>query len=159
MLKKILSGKACAECQLCCIFDRYEVWETPVFNEETKNLLLELRPDVKFISKNGGYIYRVEELIGNELFYCPALDRSSGCILGDNKPFDCRIWPYRIMNISGRRAITICPICDELFNRPLSQLIGFLKEELAEKIFSYADTHPEIVKEYDDMYPILMFEK
>lgn len=159
MLKKILSGKACAECQLCCIFDRYEVWETPVFNEETKNLLLELRPDVKFISKNGGYIYKVEELIGNELFYCPALDRSSGCILGDNKPFDCRIWPYRIMNVGGKRAITFAPICEELFNRPLSQLIGFLKEELAEKIFSYADTHPEIVKEYDDMYPILMFEK
>ena len=34
MLKKILSGEACAKCRLCCIFDRYDVWETPVFTAE-----------------------------------------------------------------------------------------------------------------------------
>ncbi len=158
MLKKILSNKKCAECRLCCVFDRYDVWETPVFTEETKNLLIEKRPDTQFITKDGGYLFRVNELVDNELFYCPALDNETGCILGDDKPFDCRIWPYRIMKIGDRRAITIAPICDELFNRPISELVKFLKDELAEKIFEYADTHPEIVKEYDDMYPVLMFE-
>jgi len=159
MLKKILSNKKCAECKLCCSFDRYDVWETPVFTEETKNLLLQMRPDTKFITKDGGYLFRIDELINNELFYCPALDMEKGCILGDNKPFDCRIWPYRIMNIRGRRAITIAPICEELFNRPISEIVGFLKDELAEKIFDYADKHPEIIKEYDDMYPILLVER
>lgn len=158
MLKKILSNKKCAECRLCCVFDRYDVWETPVFTEETKNLLIAKRPDTQFITKDGGYLFRVNELVDNELFYCPALDNETGCILGDDKPFDCRIWPYRIMKIGDRRAITIAPICYELFNRPISELVAFLKDELAEKIFEYADTHPEIVKEYDDMYPVLMFE-
>lgn len=114
MLKKILDNKACAKCQLCCIFERYEVWETPVFTEEIKNKLLKLRPDTKFISKDGGYIFRVEKLDEGQLFSCPALDKQKGCILGDEKPFDCRIWPYRIMNIEGRRAITISNICGEL---------------------------------------------
>lgn len=159
MLKKILNPKVCAECQLCCVFDRYDVWETPVFTEEIRDMLLEKKPDTKFISKDGGYIFRVEKLEENDLFYCPALDKAKGCILGDNKPFDCRIWPYRIMNVEGRRAITIAPICEELFNRPLSELVGFMKKELADVIFDYANKHPEIVKEYDSMYPILLLEE
>ena len=102
---------------------------------------------MQFVPKDGGYIFKAQELHGDELFSCPALT-GHGCMLGDDKPFDCRIWPYRIMEVGGRRAITIASICDELYNRPLSQLVGFLREGLAEVIFSYADAHPEIVKPY-----------
>lgn len=158
MLKKILNGSSCAECRLCCVFDRYDVWETPVFTEEIKNKILAQRPDTEFIPKDGGFIFKVREIGEDQLFSCPALGES-GCILGDEKPFDCRIWPYRIMNVGGRRAITIASICEELYNRPLSQLVGFLKDGLAEKIFSYADSHPEIVKDYDELYPVLLFEE
>jgi len=157
MLKKILSGKSCAECRLCCIFDRYDIWETPVFNEEIKNRIKQLRPGTEFVTKDGGYIFKADNIGADQLFSCPALTET-GCILGDDKPFDCRIWPYRIMEVGGRRAITIASICDELYNRPLSQLVGFLKEGLAEAIFSYADSHPEIVKPYYEGYPVLLFE-
>ncbi|NLT10730.1 MAG: hypothetical protein GXY08_14725, partial [Ruminococcus sp.] len=68
MLKKILSGEACAKCRLCCIFDRYDVWETPVFTEEIRDRIQAEKPDARFISKDGGYIFRVEELKGDELF-------------------------------------------------------------------------------------------
>ena len=158
MLKKILSGDSCAECRLCCIFDRYDIWETPVFTEELCDRIRAVKPDVQFVPKDGGYIFKAQELHGDELFSCPALT-GHGCMLGDDKPFDCRIWPYRIMEVGGRRAITIASICDELYNRPLSQLVGFLREGLAEVIFSYADAHPEIVKPYYEGYPVLMFEK
>jgi len=157
MLKKILSGKSCAECRLCCIFDSYDIWETPVFNEEIKNRIKQLRPGTEFVTKDGGYIFKADNIGADQLFSCPALTET-GCILGDDKPFDCRIWPYRIMEVGGRRAITIASICDELYNRPLSQLVGFLKEGLAEAIFSYADAHPEIVKPYYEGYPVLLFE-
>lgn len=158
MLKKILSGNACAQCRLCCVFDRYDVWETPVFTEKIKNKILENAPDTQFLPVEGGYIFKVSEFDDEGLFSCPALTEK-GCILGDEKPFDCRIWPYRIMNIGGRRAITIASICDELYNRPLSQLVDFLKEGLGDEIFAYADAHPEIVKPYYEGYPVLMFEK
>lgn len=158
MLKKILKAEACAACRLCCIFDRYDVWETPVFTEEIRGRIREARPETEFIPKDGGYIFRVNEINEDQLFSCPALTEH-GCMLGDDKPFDCRIWPYRIMDIGGRRAITIASICDELYNRPLSQLVGFLKEGLADEIFAYANAHPEIVKPYYDGYPVLMFEK
>lgn len=158
MLKKILSGRSCAECRLCCVFDRYDVWETPVFTEEIRDKILSAKPEAEFIGKDGGYIFRVGEIGEDQLFSCPALTET-GCMLGDEKPFDCRIWPYRIMEVGGRRAITIASICDELYNRPLSQLVDFLKEGLADIIFAYADAHPEIVKPYYEGYPVLMFEK
>ncbi|MBQ3915495.1 MAG: hypothetical protein II690_02785 [Ruminococcus sp.] len=158
MLKKILSPESCAQCRLCCIFDRYDVWETPVFNEFQRDLILAERPDTEFVPKDGGFILRVTHFDEDQLFRCPALTET-GCMLGDNKPFDCRIWPYRIMDIGGRRAITMASICQEMYSRPLSQLVGFLKEGLADQIFAYADQHPEIVKHYYEGYPVLLFEK
>lgn len=158
MLKEILSGSVCGECRLCCIFDRYDVWETPVFTDEIKNKIKEVKPEAEFLPKDGGWIFKVEELDENQLFNCPALTEK-GCMLGDEKPFDCRIWPYRIMKIGDKRAITLASICEEMYNRPLSELVDFLKKGLAEKIFSYADKHSEIVKPYYDGYPVLIFEK
>ncbi|MCQ2490399.1 MAG: hypothetical protein MJ079_02265 [Ruminococcus sp.] len=158
MLKKILSSESCAACRLCCVFDRYDVWETPVFTEQICDKIRAARPDTEFISKDGGFIFRIRELDENELFTCPALTEN-GCMLGDDKPFDCRIWPYRIMEIGGRRAITIASICTEMFSRPLSELVNFLRGGLADEIFAYADNHPAIIKPYCDGYPILLFEK
>ncbi len=158
MLKKILSGESCAACRLCCIFDRYDAWETPVFTDEIRRRIQEACPEAEFVTKDGGYIFKVGEIGEDQLFSCPALTEH-GCMLGDDKPFDCRIWPYRIMEVGGRRAITIASICEELYNRPLSQLVEFLKEGLADSIFAYADEHPEIVKPYYEGYPVLMFER
>lgn len=158
MLKKILSSESCAKCRLCCVFDRYDVWETPVFTEEIRERIRQANPDAEFVAKDGGFIFKADKFDEDGLFLCPALTEK-GCMLGDDKPFDCRIWPYRIMEIDGRRAITIASICEELYNRPLSQLVEFLNGGLAETIFSYADAHPEIVKPYYDGYPVLMFEK
>lgn len=157
MLKKILSPKSCAECRLCCVFDSSDIWEIPVFSGETAGIIRKALPDTEFIPSGSGYILKTEKLSGGELFTCPALTEN-GCMLGDSKPFDCRIWPFRIMEIGGRRAITVASICSEIYNRPLSQLVEFLKEGTADMIFSYADEHPEIVKQYDEGYPVLLFE-
>ena len=158
MLKKILSPQSCAECRLCCVFDRYDIWETPVFTAETVERIKLSHPEAQFIRKDGGFISAVGELNDEQLFSCPALT-PQGCMLGDDKPFDCRIWPYRIMTVGDRRAITLASICEEMFSRPLSQLVGLLRDGLADEIFRYADAHPEIVKPYYEGYPVLMFEK
>lgn len=158
MLKKILSPESCAKCRLCCVFDRYDAWETPVFTEELCERIRAAKPDTPFVSKDGGFILRVTEFDENGLFTCPALTET-GCMLGDEKPFDCRIWPYRIMEVGGRRAIVIASNCEEMFSRPIAELVGFLRDGLADDIFSYADKHPEIVKPYYEGFPVLLFEK
>ena len=75
-----------------------------------------------------------------ELFICPALDPDKGCTLGDNKPFDCKIWPYRIMEFNGVRVISVASICPDMYAKPLDKLVGELENGLADKIFAEAES-------------------
>lgn len=159
MLKNILKSSDCAACRICCVFDKYDIWETPVLVDELKKRVSERFPQLSFVKKGGGWLFRMEES-EDELFYCPALDKNSGCTLGEDKPFDCKIWPYRIMELGGRRVISIASICPTMFKKPLSELCAELeKNNLADKIFEFADSHPDIVKQYEDGYPVLKVEK
>lgn len=159
MLKNILSNETCAKCQLCCIFDKYDVWETPVITRELYNKLSTERPDLKMVSKggNGGYIFNMEDCWDDkdELYRCPALDPKTGCTLGDSKPFDCRIWPYRVMDLNGARVISIASVCPDLYKKPLNLLVEELDSGLADIIFAEAAKNPSIVKPYEQGYPIL----
>lgn len=158
MLKKILNNKSCARCKICCTFDRYDVWETPLLTPADAEQVININPNIKLVKKGNSYNFKINELNENEIFYCPVLDHNKGCILGEEKPFDCQIWPYRIMNLNGKRVITISPICNEMYQHPLNKLISFLKAELLDKILAYADAFPEAVKPYDNLYPILYVE-
>ena len=155
MLKKILSADSCAECRGCCVFECYDIFETPIFSAENRNFILEKNPRAVFSRKGKGYVFVPQNPDSDGLFGCPALSEN-GCILGDSKPFECRIFPYKIMNLDGRLVIAISPCCEEIYKRPLSELVNFLKSGLSEKIFSYALTHPEIVTPYSESCPILL---
>ena len=158
MLKNILSGKSCAECRICCLFDNYDLWETPVVSDSLYEKIRHDYPDVEFMEKGKSHLFRCipEKINGEELYVCPMLDHSTGCRLGDNKPFDCRIWPYRIMELNGRLVISIASICPELYSKPLSQLVEQLdKNGLGDIIFAEAELNPDIIKPYEEGYPIL----
>ena len=158
MLKKLLDKKICSDCKKCCVFDIYDIWETPVFSEDIKNKTILLNPCAEFVPKDGGYIFKPNETSPDGSFRCPALSEK-GCVLGDEKPFICKIFPYMIMELNNIKVITIASVCTEIYNRPLSELVSFLKDGLADKIFSYAETHPEITRPYNENYPILMIKK
>lgn len=155
MLKNILKADDCAKCRICCVFDKYDIWETPVLDDELKKTVSERFPEVSFVRKGSGWIFRMDEA-EDGLYYCPMLDPKSGCKLGDGKPFDCRIWPYRVMELGGRRVISIASICPTMYAKPLSELCGELEKDcLAEKIADFANSRPDIVKPYEKGYPIL----
>lgn len=157
MIKKILSGKTCAECRMCCIFDRYDIWETPVFDEETKNRVIEFNPEAKFAKYGRNYVLDAGKITDGQIYSCPALTEN-GCILGDNKPFDCKIWPFRIMNLDGQRVIAVSSLCSEVYGQSHGKLNDFLENGLAERIFAYADENPETVKSYYDNYTVIFKE-
>lgn len=154
MLGKILKKSSCAECRVCCGFDSSDIWEMPVMNEETAKRIKEIKADTEFEAAQKGFVVKTPRLKENEIYYCPALTES-GCALGDEKPFDCRIWPYRVMNFCGKTVITISPVCKELFSHPLAELTEFIDDEIGNFIFDYAEKHPETIKDYDYSYPIL----
>ena len=160
---KSLPVKDCARCRLCCSFDKYEFWETPVITDKLKQCIEERYPNIRFVQRNDDHLFnmadRLDESTG--LYKCPALDDSRGCILGDLKPFECRIFPYLLMNFEGRTVICISSLCDEMYRRPLYELVSELESRredgstLEKELYREADEHPCYIKPYVVGYPIL----
>lgn len=158
MLTKLLSRSTCASCRQCCTFSSYDIWSTPVLNGETLPRVRELLPEQQFLRKGeNAWLFRVQSLSKEDTFTCPLLDPAYGCRLGEDKPFTCRIWPVQIMEVEGRQAITLSPICDAMLNLPLRTLLRFVRDELEDVIFAYADAHPDEVLPYDGVSPVLVW--
>lgn len=140
------------------MFDSYDLWETPVITPElalkiTKDIL----PSQQFIENKNCYLLKLKREPDEDLYYCTMLDKEKGCKLGDQKPFDCRIWPFRIMELDGHRVIALSPVCKTMFSKSIESLTEYAKK-LSQEIFKYADRYPEIVKKYNNSYPILLVE-
>ena len=153
MLKNILSPSDCAKCRICCVFDRYDLWETPTIPNEMKVALSDLDPSLEFISHGSSWLFRMHES-SDGLYYCPMLTET-GCKLGDSKPVECRIWPYRVMKLDGRLIIAVASICPIMYHKPLDALVSELDNGLAEFMFEEAEKNPDMIKEYQEGYPIL----
>lgn len=158
MLSKILSKEECSKCRICCSFDSYDLWETPVINTHlASKILQEYAPKQQFVRKDDHFLFKMEREPDEDLYYCSVLDHEKGCILGDDKPFDCKIWPLRIMELDGKRVITLSPVCPVVFKKPMDEIMETAKA-LSEEIFKYADENPGAVKKYLEGYPILVTE-
>jgi hypothetical protein len=159
MLSKILSKGSCAACKFCCSFRRQSLWETPLFPPEVAaKLSRENEYGVVGEFRDGQIIlggYRTDD--PEEEVPCTFLDPQKGCILkGEDKPFDCSIWPLRIMNKDGKLVIALTPTCSAIGEVPSQALVELVQNGLGEKIFEYAKTHPYIVKEYKEGFPIIL---
>jgi len=156
MLKEILESETCAKCQICCGFNRSDIWETPIITDDTKEYMMQnVNRDQQFIRVGKANRFKME-FKDEEVIFCPMLDRETGCILGENKPFDCKIWPFRIMNAEGKLVIAVASICPSLGQKAPDELAAFLESGLADRIFKEADQNPDIVKSYTNGYPIIL---
>ena len=158
MLSKILSKKSCAACKFCCSFRRQSLWETPLFPPEVVEKLSKPNEYGVVGEFRDGQIvlggYRTDD--PEEEVPCTFLDPHKGCILKvEDKPFDCSIWPLRIMNKDGELVIALTPTCPTIGATPRPELIELVKNGLGKKIFEYAKTHPYIIKEYKEGFPKL----
>ena len=159
MLSKILSKKSCAACKFCCSFRRQSLWETPLFPPEVVQKLSKPNEYGVVGEFRDGQIvlggYRTDD--PEEEVPCTFLDPHKGCILKvEDKPFDCSIWPLRIMDKDGELVIALTPTCPAIGATPRPELIELVKNGLGKKIFEYAKTHPYIIKEYKEGFPIIL---
>ena len=144
---------------LCCCFDSYDLWETPIIEKSTHDRILDdFRPDQEFLDLEDHYLLKMQKEPDRDLYYCSLLDHDKGCIMGTEKPFDCRIWPFRVMDLNGTRVIALSTVCPVVQTRPLCEIQAVAKE-LAPQIFAYADRAPFAVKKYISGYPIMVAEE
>lgn len=149
MLSKILNNKACAKCRICCSFVEADVWETPVFTSD--NIFYD--ENFKEYGKYHTLNFKFKD--NKEILLCPMLDEGSGCMLSSNdKPFDCKIWPLRIMRMNGQIVLAIANICKELSIDDKEKIVEVLDEGLRKEILHRIEDE-DIVKEYDSSYDII----
>jgi Fe-S-cluster containining protein len=168
MLSSLLTKKQCASCKFCCSFRRQSLWETPLFPPEVVEKLSqpneygvvgEFRTVDDLQKSCAGRLvlennYRTAD--PEEEVPCTFLDPERGCILKpEDKPFDCSIWPLRIMNKDGELVIALTPTCPSIGAVPSQALTELVKSGLGEKILEYAKEHPYIIKEYRAGFPII----
>lgn len=136
MLKSVLTGEQCAKCRICCSFVRDDVWEAPEFTKEKLN--------------EGAF--RDER----EILLCPALDNNKGCTLGEDKPFDCKIWPLRPFIIDGRLKIGVAEVCPAFSEKTDYKLRELLENGLYDTIAEMVETDGTLLKGDSREYRIIM---
>ncbi len=161
MLSSILSKKECADCRFCCSFRRQSLWETPLIDSETADIIMKKYKNavLKNAEQNSYTIdiasdYKTTD--EQEEAPCPFLDSGKGCVLDDSlKPFDCKIWPLRIMNKDGELVIALTPTCPSINKQPIENVVSLVKSGLDKTIFDYARLHPDIIKDYHEGFPVI----
>ena len=156
-LKKILSQESCRKCRICCGFTREDIWEIPLIFAENRNAVEE-KLGVQLNYRGEEFVFDME--FGSDgISYCPALTEN-GCALGELKPFDCAVWPFRVNSLGNMRVITVSPVCETVYSLPLKTLSDFVNADgFAEMLFSEAQKHPDMIKPYIDGYPILAVQQ
>lgn len=164
MLSKVLSKETCAKCRFCCSFRRCSLWETPLFPQnECEKLSKDNEYGVKSdFQMQGEYgqmklLHKYCTQDSEEEAACDYLDEHKGCILSqEDKPFDCKIWPLRIMRKGDRLVIALTPTCHSIGREPSEELKELVNNGLGEVIYNYAKENPFIIKEYKEGFPIIM---
>ncbi len=158
MLSSVLSHDDCRKCRFCCSFRRESLWETPLFDTDTVTRLAEKYPEAKFIKRGDACTINISDGYNTddpgEEALCPF--NRDGCILAEgDKPFDCSIWPLRVMRYDGAFAICLTPTCPVISEKPLSIMKGLADGNVGDRIIEYALEHGYIIKDYREGFPVL----
>ena len=158
MLKEVLSPENCARCGFCCSFRRQSLNLTPYFAKETVDEISRLHPEARFKTLPNGAVtididdkYRTAD--SEEEALCPF--NRNGCILPEHlKPFDCKLWPFRLMKCGDGLALALVPTCPWIERDPAK--LEATAAVVAKKAMEYAKTHPEIAIEYRPDYQVVI---
>ncbi len=157
MLTGIFSPKLCAQCKLCCNFRRVSAWETPALEPAQIFLMHELCvPLEERADGTTSFFLNFQTENPDEVADCPMLDSCSGCTLPrSQRPFECRIWPVRIMKEASTLVVGIYKDCPALDESTFEKLKAHTLDHLLPQILSYAKRNPRAVREFNTAYQII----
>ncbi len=153
-MKSVLDKEACARCRICCSFVNADVWEAPAFNEKEYNIIANHRKINSGVFEKICDEYRAVYHFENEkeILLCPCLDEEKGCVMGDDKPFECKLWPIRVFEIEGEIRIGVSKLCPEFLEETEQKLRILMGEGIMDRITEEIEKNPSVVREYTDEY-------
>ncbi len=153
MIGAILRRDICAQCKVCCKYTDNDVWDAPGFTQA------ELTRATKFIDntiyKDHGLFFLKMAKDRNGEYVCPLLS-NTGCLLGDNKPFKCAIWPLYVVTYSEKLALVLsneCPTVSQLQNQDIIEQLG----ETISHIYKVIQAFPELVEPFRPQFRVICF--
>ena len=155
-----ITAEDCEKCKYCCSFKKSSLWGLPVINREEMENLKAIYSEIKFkkVKRNDcdGYIFDMEnDYSGDDpLEEIPCPFNKNGCILGENKLFECAVWPFRAMKKNNDIVIAFCVDCPFFVKTDLQKIESLLKNGLGKKILDYAKKFPASVKDYKENYHV-----
>jgi Fe-S-cluster containining protein len=154
MLGRVLKPEDCKKCKECCKFFLDEDWDIPILTKSEKNLQQYDSNIVYF--RSGLWKINILGLNNEERIACPFLVEDTGCILKNNKPFECRIWPFNIMRQKKNKLFIAlskeCPVINKCDKKELIAIVMKNKDEL----INAALENPEIIKNFNDNYEVIL---
>jgi len=152
MLKEILSPATCARCRYCCEFDAGDMWDMPLLDADCRRAVEKILPAAALRETDGETRFDLTFPPG-EVRVCPALT-AQGCALGAEKPFECRMWPLRVMKINGQLALTLSSQCRGVLTVPLEKILACARQ-IAPQVKAYVAAHPATVRPFNPDYLVL----
>lgn len=154
MLTHILTPTDCATCKLCCNFHRDSAWETPSLEPEQISLFQER--GIPLEKRADGSCSFCLFFQADEACNCPVLDTDAGCTLPRSKrPFECRIWPLRLMKDGQQLVLGLYSQCPALSSPTLQKLIAYATGELLPAILQHGQRHPSIIRPLNPAYKVI----
>lgn len=154
----LMPAGECAKCKFCCSFRRCSLWETPLFDDELLEKLKNNYPEAKFKIQNGYTTVDLDDRYKTddpeeEALCC--FNKGHGCILGEDKPFECRVWPFRVLRKDSKLVIAFALGCPVFASKPFEEIKKILEDGLEEKMLEYAEKFPAYVKNYRENFKII----
>lgn len=152
MLENILCSKDCAACQICCKFEPDELIDAPTFSKEEMLKAIAKKDGIVFIKR--GNVYQIVLEPWRKKYICPLLTHV-GCMLNNERPFDCKLWPFYVMKKDEKYVVTItedCPIVRKKSRETINSCIDNAFLDQCRRIIS---KYPEMITDYNRNMKIL----
>jgi hypothetical protein len=149
MLEPLLTKSHCAACKKCCTFEAMELQDAPLFTSETREIVLrDIDPTAGFIPRGNMWQIELRRISGTDKYVCPVLDSAEGCRLGNQRPFDCRSFPFYVMRQGEEVVLALSPICPVITESERVAIDRVLDSGLLTSLIEEALTCPDTIADY-----------
>ncbi len=157
ILPQIVPSQTCATCEVCCRFPERDSFLRPYFTpQEIARAVARGVDETRFPHPDGCQI-EVAPHPDGEGFLCPALDPiTSRCTIYEDRPLDCRLYPFALMWDASRRHIVLgwdvkCPYMRDAPSAEIAAavdgLAGLLESD--DTVGTLAE-HPRLIGRFQD---------
>lgn len=146
MLESILKQSDCSSCKLCCKFQEDELIDAPTFTIEEVIKAKSLCNQVQFHERDG--INQIILLPYQDKYICPLLS-PTGCLMGEERPFDCKSWPFYLMKQNNRFLIALSKECPVVARKSIIDILSCLSSEFISQCETIISRYPAMVTEYN----------